>query len=185
MKTKAAGNQKVNGVNTDKGKNVVTTVATDAESSAARAPSAGGAVGTQVLNLNSTGGSLLGPMVAPENEKGNGINADKGKSLIAPVAATDADTPLARAKAPADAVEKGGSASEANPVVHIRPPRPARRDYTIQEDSVKQWETPWNQQSPPPPPSQPCFHPTSHGSIQSKILTTLGPILLTRAIWSP
>lgn len=75
--------------------------------------------------------------------------------------------PGARAKALADAANKanaankGGPSSEANPVEQIRPPRPARRDYTWEEGSIGKWDTPWNLQSPPPQPSQPQVQHTS------------------------
>lgn len=155
-KAKAAGTQKVNDeVSTDKGKNTSATIAMEAEVSLDRAPSPADAVGTH---------EVLDPTDTEENEKGSGINnTDKGKSLFASaMVATDADASLARANnPPAETAEiVGGSAREADTFAHIRAPRPARRDYTMQEGSVKQWDTPWNQQSPPPPPSQPQV-PTS------------------------
>lgn len=86
---------------------------------------------------------MLNPKSDPaENQGTSGINTDRGKSLFDPVTATDA-------------AEMDGSELAANSVAHIRPPRPARRHDKLQEGSVKQWDTQWNQQSPPLPPSRP------------------------------
>lgn len=70
-------------------------------------------------------------------------------------ATTEEDITLARANAPADASQVGSLASDVESVAEVRPPRPANRALLPGEGSIKEWETPWNQQSPPPPPSLP------------------------------